>query len=82
MGVYDYTVYDFIRQNSRVFPERDCIVFNGNRLNFKQYKEQCDQVAAGLIKAGMKAGCIPAITSSRFILSTCCQVGNSRCSMR
>lgn len=56
MGLYDYTVWDFICRNAQIFAERDSIVFNEDRLTHKQFKEKSDQVAAGLIKAGVVKG--------------------------
>ena len=56
MGLYDYTVYDFICRNATIYPDRECIVFNDTRLTHKAYKERCDRLAAGLIKAGIKKG--------------------------
>ncbi len=56
MGLYDYTIYDFICRNAQIFADRDSIVFNDVRLTHKQFKEKSDQVAAGLIKAGVAKG--------------------------
>ncbi|MFH1091567.1 MAG: AMP-binding protein, partial [Pseudomonadota bacterium] len=56
MGLHDYTVWDFICRNARIFAARDSIVFNDHRLTHKQFKEKCDQLAAGLTKAGVARG--------------------------
>lgn len=56
MGVYDYTIYDFIFRNAQIYPNRDSVIFNDIRLTHKQYKEKCDQLAAGLIDSGVKKG--------------------------
>jgi long-chain acyl-CoA synthetase len=56
MGLRDFTVYDFICRNAEIFADKESIVFNDVRLTHKQYKEKCDQVAAGLIKAGVVKG--------------------------
>jgi len=56
MGVYDYTIYDFICRNARIYPNRESVIFNDIRLTHKQYKEKCDQLAAGLIDSGVKKG--------------------------
>ena len=56
MGLRDYTVYDFICRNAQVYPDRDSIVFNDTRLTHKQFKEKCDRLAAGLLKAGIEKG--------------------------
>jgi long-chain acyl-CoA synthetase len=56
MGLTDFTVYDFICRNAKIYAERDSIVHNHIRLTHKQFKEKCDQAAAGLIKAGVARG--------------------------
>lgn len=56
MGVRDLTIYDFISNNARLYPDRDCIVFNEVRLTHRAYKERCDQVASGLLEAGVTTG--------------------------
>jgi len=56
MGLYDYTVYDFICRNAQLYPNLDSIVFKDVRVSHKQYKEKCDQLAAGLIRSGIKKG--------------------------
>jgi long-chain acyl-CoA synthetase len=56
MGLYDYTVYDFICRNAQIYPDRDCVVFNDIRLTSKQFRERCDKLAAGLIRSGIEKG--------------------------
>jgi len=56
MGVYDYTIYDFICRNAQIYPNHESVIFNDIRLTHKQYKEKCDQLAAGLIGSGVKRG--------------------------
>jgi long-chain acyl-CoA synthetase len=56
MGLRDFTIYDFICRNAENFADQESIVFNDVRLTHKQYKEKCDQVAAGLINAGVAKG--------------------------
>lgn len=56
MGLNDFTVYDFICRNAKIFANRESIVYNHIRLTHKQFKEKCDQAAAGLIKAGVTKG--------------------------
>jgi len=56
MGLYDYTVYDFIRRNAQIYPDRDSVVFNDIRLTSKQFKERCDKLAAGLLRSGIQKG--------------------------
>lgn len=54
MGLYDYTIYDFIRRNAQLYPDRESIIFKDVRLSHKQYKEKCDLLASGLLRTGIK----------------------------
>ncbi len=56
MGVRDFTIYDYICQNSEINADSDCIVYDNTRLSFRDFKVKCDQLAAGLTKAGIKKG--------------------------
>jgi len=56
MGLRDFTIYDFIRRNAQLYPDRDSIVFNDTRLTHRQFKEKCDRMAAGLLRAGIEQG--------------------------
>lgn len=56
MGLRDYTVYDFISRNARLYPDRECLVFNDTRLTHRQFKEKCDRLASGLLQAGIRQG--------------------------
>src|SRR3989304_1998755 len=56
MGLHDYTIYDFICRNAQLYPNRESIIFQDARLSHKQYKEKCDQLASGLVRAGIVKG--------------------------
>lgn len=56
MGIHGFTVYDFIYNNAKNFPDRHSIVFKDIRLTHKEYKERCDKLAAGLIRSGISKG--------------------------
>ncbi len=56
MSVYDFTVYDFICRNAELNEKQDCLVFKDRRFSFGEYKKKCDQLAAGLTKAGIVKG--------------------------
>jgi len=56
MGLRDYTIYDFICRNAEIYPESDSVVFKDNRLTHRQFKEKCDRLAAGLLRAGIEKG--------------------------
>jgi acyl-CoA synthetase (AMP-forming)/AMP-acid ligase II len=56
MGIYDFSIYDLICRGAANFGDRECLVFHNSRLNYRHYKIECDQLAAGLFKLGVKAG--------------------------
>ena len=56
MGLYDYTIYDMICRNEAIYPDHEAFIFDGVRLNYRDYKRKCDQLAAGLSKEGLKKG--------------------------
>jgi long-chain acyl-CoA synthetase len=56
MGLHDYTIYDFICRNAQLYPNRESIIFKDARLSHKEYKEKCDQLASGLVRAGIEKG--------------------------
>ncbi len=56
MGLRDYTVYDYIRRNARLQPDRECIVFADTRITHLEFKEKCDSLAAGLLQIGIGHG--------------------------
>jgi acyl-CoA synthetase (AMP-forming)/AMP-acid ligase II len=56
MGICDFTVYDFICNNAKFFPNRYSVVSNDVRLTHKEFKERCDKVAAGLSRSGITKG--------------------------
>jgi len=56
MQLRDFTIYDFINRNAFLYPNRDAVVFGDVRITNRQYKEKCDQIAAGLTKLGIQKG--------------------------
>lgn len=58
MGLYEFSFYDLIRRNSVAFAALPCWreIDDGRQLTFAQYKEQVDQLAAGLSRNGIKKG--------------------------
>ncbi len=56
MGAHDYTLYDILCRNARLYPDRDAVVCNRRRLSFRRCKEKCDQLAAGLAAGGIAGG--------------------------
>ena len=52
----DFTLYDMIARNADLYPEKEMMVYEGNRVTFRTYKQQCDRYAAGLISERVAAG--------------------------
>jgi long-chain acyl-CoA synthetase len=71
VGINEYTIYDIICRNAQIYADQDCIVFNNNRLSHREFKNKCDQLAAGLVQSGVEKGDrlgILANNSSEFII--------------
>jgi acyl-CoA synthetase (AMP-forming)/AMP-acid ligase II len=56
MLTQNVTLYDVICRNARIYGDRDAIVFNDVRLTYRQFRERCDQLAAGLVTMGVEKG--------------------------
>jgi len=56
MDCCDFTIYDLIARNAGLYPDKEAIVYDGRRTDFKTYKKLCDQYAAGLGGEGVAAG--------------------------
>jgi len=56
MGLYDYTIYNIIKRNAFVYPDRLGWVFNDEQVTHAQFKERVDRLASGLWKTGLKKG--------------------------
>lgn len=52
----DFTLYDMITRNADLYPEKEMMVYERNRVAFGAYKQQCDRYAVGLIGEGVAAG--------------------------
>lgn len=71
MKVHNYTFYDVISRNARVCPDKAAIVFENIRLNYGEYKKQCDCLASGLAGAGLAKGdriAVIAQNSDKFLI--------------
>ncbi len=58
MGVYDFTIYDLIQSNARLFPNRPAWfeAENDKTDTFAEYGALVDKLASGLQSAGLKKG--------------------------
>jgi len=60
----NFTIYDMIVRNAGLYPEKFALVYGDRRISFRDYKNLCDQCAAGLIKGGIEIGDRLAILSN------------------
>jgi acyl-CoA synthetase (AMP-forming)/AMP-acid ligase II len=58
MGLYDLTMYDIIRRNARLFPERTAWLDaeENESMTFGMFKGAVDRMAGGLLAAGLRRG--------------------------
>jgi len=56
MGLRDYTIYDFICRNAVLYADQEAIVYKDVRLTHRAFKQKCDSLAAGLLRAGIGQG--------------------------
>lgn len=58
MGLRDFTIYDGIKHNAKYFPKRPAWleISNGRMLNFEEFRNVVDHLAAGLQQSGIKRG--------------------------
>ncbi len=80
MGVHDFTIYDIICRNARLYPQEDSIIYNDTRLNHGDFKVKCDQLSAGLIKEGVEKGdrvAVVAHNSDEYMIlyGACAKIG-------
>jgi long-chain acyl-CoA synthetase len=52
----NFALYDIIARNADLYPEKEMMVCEGNRVSFKTYKKLCDQYATGFSGQGVAAG--------------------------
>jgi long-chain acyl-CoA synthetase len=56
MGMYDFTVYDLILRNARIFADREAWVFDRRRASFKEFLFEVNDLSIGLHNSGLKKG--------------------------
>lgn len=56
MGLYDFTVYDLIARNARIFPRREAWVFDNRRVTFHEFLNDIIMLSCGLQESGLKKG--------------------------
>lgn len=54
-GLHDYT-FDFLSQSARVYPEKTALIFQKQRLSYKQINDHANALAHAFIRAGVRTG--------------------------
>ena len=56
MGLRDFTVYDVIARNVRLYPQKEAWIYENRRYSFAEFGKGVDCLAYGLSKLGLKKG--------------------------
>lgn len=56
MGLRDFSLYDMLVRNARLFPHREAWVFDQRRVTFSQFLSEINRLSYGLQKIGLKKG--------------------------
>src|SRR3990167_8667480 len=56
MGLRDYTLFDVIARNARLFRDRTALIQEGQRVTHGEYLARVERLAGGLASAGMVPG--------------------------
>lgn len=56
MGLRDFTLFDVIERNARLYADRTAFVLADQRITHLDYLRRVERLAAGLAKAGVEAG--------------------------
>ena len=80
MGLHDYTLYEVIKRNARVYTDRVALVFGEQRITHKEFLEKVDRLAYGLFSAGIKKGDRIAVLSQNnlefiYLFGAAAQIG-------
>lgn len=56
MGLRDFTIYDIIARNVRLYPQKEAWIYENKRYSFAEFGKGVDRLAYGLSKLGFKKG--------------------------
>ena len=56
MGLRDFTLFDVLQRNARLYPDRLAFAFAGERITHAGYLTRVERLAAGLARAGVEPG--------------------------
>lgn len=56
MGLRDFSLYDVIVRNARLFPKKEAWIYEDKRITFEEFRKEVDWLAYGLKKLGLTKG--------------------------
>lgn len=56
MGLRDFTLFDIVERNARLYPDRLAFALDGERITHADYLARAERLAAGLVRAGIEPG--------------------------
>ena len=56
MGLRDFTLFDIVERNARLYPDRLAFAYAGERITHAGYLSRVERLAAGLARAGIEPG--------------------------
>ena len=56
MGLRDFTLFDIVERNARLYPDRLAFALDGERVTHAAYRARAERLAAGLARAGVRPG--------------------------
>jgi non-ribosomal peptide synthetase component E (peptide arylation enzyme) len=56
MGLHDFTIYDLIVRNARIFANREAWISDYRRVNFHEFMHEVNVLSFGLQAGGLKKG--------------------------
>jgi acyl-CoA synthetase (AMP-forming)/AMP-acid ligase II len=56
MGLRDFTLFDVVARNARLYPDRPAFVFANDRVTHAEYLARVERLAGGLAQAGIEPG--------------------------
>ncbi|MDY6878612.1 MAG: AMP-binding protein [Thermodesulfobacteriota bacterium] len=56
MGLYDFTIYNIITRNAKVYGDRPGFLCGEEKISHREYKQRVDRLASGLLEIGVKKG--------------------------
>jgi acyl-CoA synthetase (AMP-forming)/AMP-acid ligase II len=56
MGLRDFTLFDIVARNARLYPDRLAFAFEDQRITHAAYLARVERLAAGLVDAGIQPG--------------------------